>query len=63
MNIESNENKKEKTAIVLPPSRMSGSKFVVVFIIVSSIIAVIFCYAMYQAYLTRPKVEIQDEKE
>lgn len=58
-----NKDVSEKTAIVPAPSRMNGSKFVVVFILVSSIIAVIFCYAMYQAYLTRPKVEIQDEKE
>lgn len=63
MNIETNQNLNEKTAVVRQPSRMNGSKFVVVFIIVSALIAGIFCYAMYQAYLTRPKVQIQDEKE
>lgn len=59
MKIEANE----KIGVVPQPSRMNGSKFVVAFIVVSAIIAVIFCYAMYQAYLTRPKVQIQDEKE
>ena len=59
MNTEATEN----TAIVPPPSRMNGSKFVVVFLVVSAVVAVTFCYAMYQAYLTRPKVQIQDEKE
>ena len=63
MKTETNDNLNEKVAIIPAPSRMNGSKFVVVFIVVSSIIAVIFCYSLYQSFLTRPKVQIQEEKE
>ncbi len=62
MNAESNKDASQKTAVVPLASTMSGSKFVVLFIAVSAIIAVLFCYAMYQSFLTRPKIQIQDEK-
>ncbi|MFZ3230284.1 MAG: hypothetical protein WA160_08770 [Pseudobdellovibrio sp.] len=40
---------------------VNGSKFVVFFIIFSAVVAVVFCNAIYQSYLTRPKITVVEE--
>ena len=43
------------------PFKMKGSKFVVGFIVFGLLVSAVFCYAMYQSFLTRPKIKIEDE--
>ena len=46
---------------VRQPFKMKGSKFVVGFIAFGLLVSAVFCYAMYQSFLTRPKIKIEDE--
>ena len=46
---------------VQTPFKMKGSKFVVGFIVFGLLVSAVFCYAMYQSFLTRPKIKIEDE--
>ena len=45
------------------PKKVNGSKFVVVFILVTFLISIVVSYVLYRSFLTRPKIQIQDEKE
>lgn len=47
---------------ISPLKKVNGAKFVVVFIVVSAVVAVTFCYAIYNSYQTRPKIKIEEEK-
>lgn len=52
------ENKASEKGVI----KINGSKFVVWFILFSAVVAVTFCYAIYQSYLTRPKIKIEEQK-
>jgi len=47
---------------ISPLPKVKGPKFVVAFVIVATLTAVIFCYGIYTSYMTRPKIKIEDEK-
>lgn len=47
---------------ISPLKKMNGSKFVVWFIVVGAVTAILFCYAIYDSYMTRPKIKIEEEK-
>ena len=50
-----------ENTIIQKSFKMKGSKFVVVFVLFGFLVSAVFCYAMYQSFLTRPKEKIEDE--
>lgn len=47
---------------VSPLPKVNGAKFVVWFIVAATVTSVVFCYAIYNSYMTRPIVKIEEEK-
>ncbi len=61
MNQKANQNLNQDSAVIQKPFKMKGSKFVVGFIIFGLLVSAVFCYAMYESFLTRPKIKIEEE--
>jgi hypothetical protein len=51
-----------KNSQISPIPKVNGAKFIVGFIIVAAITAVLVCYAIYRGYESRPLIKIEDEK-
>ena len=41
---------------------VKGSKVIIAFVLLASVTAFAFAYGIYDSYMTRPKIKIEEEK-